>query len=183
MAQRLGPSLSSVLHPLSLYSSGPRSPERARPVSLLLRHSDLSFSDQVVYLTGHAYERCRFVRCTMVVQGTGNTALVECSFIACAWHLDVILHETGQLEDFEANLLPMIRASVPTLPVNLSPANLSPGNLSPANVSPANVSPGAPSQTTPSPATMPPATEPQSLSDRSPRAAAPQARAGSVPRD
>ena len=84
-------------------------------MSLLLRHADVAFADQVVYLTGHAYERCTFLRCTMVVQGTGNTALVECSFVACAWHLDVILHETGQLEDFEANLLPMIRASVPKL--------------------------------------------------------------------
>ncbi len=85
-------------------------------MSLLLRHADVSFADQVVYLTGHAYERCTFLRCTLVVQGTGNTALVECTFSACAWHLDVILHETRQLEDFEANLLPMIRASVPTLP-------------------------------------------------------------------
>jgi hypothetical protein len=142
-------------------------------LSLLLRHSDLSFSDQVVYLTGHAYERCTFVRCTMVVQGTGNTALVECSFIACAWHLDVILHETGQLEDFEANLLPMIRASVPTLPANLSPGNLSPGNLPPTT----------PSQTTPSPAAMPPATERQLSADRAGSAGAPQARAGSVPRN
>ena len=123
----------------------------------------MSFSDQVVYLTGHAYERCTFARCTMVVQGTGNTALVECSFVACAWHLDVILHETGQLEDFEANLLPMIRASVPTLPANLAPASAS--------------------QTTPSPAAMPPATEPQMLSERAASAAAPQARAGSVPRN
>jgi len=118
-------------------------------VSLLLRHCDVSFSDQVVYLTGHAYERCTFVRCTMVVQGTGNTALVECSFIACAWHLDVILHETGQLEDFETNLLPMIRASVPTLPANLTPSNLSPANPIPVTAS----------QTAPSPAAMPPATE------------------------
>jgi hypothetical protein len=141
-------------------------------VSLLLRHSGLSFSDQVVYLTGHAYERCTFVRCTMVIQGLGNTALVECSFIACAWHLDVILHETGQLEDFEANLLPMIRASVPTLPANLSPTSLSP-----------NQSPAAASQMTPSPAGTPPATEPQSLSDRTASAAAPQVRAGSVPRN
>ena len=137
-------------------------------MSLLLRHSDVSFSDQVVYLTGHAYERCAFVRCTMVVQGTGNTALVECSFIACAWHLDVILHETGQLEDFEANLLPMIRASVPMLPANLAPANLAPAG---------------PAQTTPSPADVPPATEPQSLNTRTAGAAAPQPRAGSVPRN
>ena len=137
-------------------------------MSLLLRHSDVSFSDQVVYLTGHAYERCTFVRCTMVVQGTGNTALVECSFVACAWHLDVILHETGQLEDFEANLLPMIRASVPRLPANLGPADLSPAT---------------PPQTTPSPAAMPPATEPQFSNTRTANAAAPQARAGSVPRN
>ena len=142
-------------------------------MSLLLRHSDVSFSDQVVYLTGHAYERCSFVRCTLVVQGTGNTALVECSFVACAWHLDVILHETGQLEDFEANLLPMIRASVPTVPVNPAPASLSPANISPAT----------PPQTTPSPAAMPPATEPQFPNARTTNAAAPQARAGSVPRN
>ena len=100
-------------------------------MSLLLRHSDLSFTDQVVYLTGHAYERCTFERCTLVVQGTGNTALVECRFVACAWHLDVILHETGQLADFEANLLPMIRASVPTLPAT---APAAPVDVTPARV-------------------------------------------------
>jgi hypothetical protein len=85
-------------------------------VPVLLRHSNLTFRDQTVYLTGHAYERCHFTRCTFVVQGTGNTALIECDFVACVWHLDIILHEKEQLDDFERNFLPMMQASIPTPP-------------------------------------------------------------------
>src|SRR5881275_1889385 len=86
------------------------------PVPILLRHANLRFRDQVIYLTGHAYERCQFTRCTFVVQGTGTTALVQCEFEACVWHLDVMLYEGEQLADFERTLLPMIRASLPQPP-------------------------------------------------------------------
>ena len=39
------------------------------------------------------------------------------SHVSARLNLGRLLHETSQLEDFEANLLPMIRASVPAAPV------------------------------------------------------------------
>jgi hypothetical protein len=49
---------------------------------LLTKHEDRVFEDQFVPMTGHAYFRCRFVRCTFVWDG-GPFAAHGCNIENC----------------------------------------------------------------------------------------------------
>lgn len=115
-----------ILVPLWVFLPDCCSVKKGRVLRMvLLRHANMNFRDQVVYLTGHAYERCQFTRCTFVVQGTGETALIDCTFVGCVWHLDVMFHDQTQLEELERTFIPMMRASVPMVapePATHSPA-------------------------------------------------------------
>lgn len=62
----------------------------------LLLHDDLVIDDQVVYVTGHSYRRCKFNRCTFFIRDlTAN--FENCTFAGCAWHIDMIIHDPQQL--------------------------------------------------------------------------------------
>jgi hypothetical protein len=65
----------------------------------VLVHRDTAFHHQTVYLTGHVYERCTFDACTLVFRGAPST-LTDCSFTLCAWHLDFLVHDSDQWDEF-----------------------------------------------------------------------------------
>lgn len=56
----------------------------------LTKHENLNFSDEVLYLSGHAYLGCTFERCTLFV--TNTPFYIEgCTFSSCNWRLEVDL--------------------------------------------------------------------------------------------
>ena len=65
-------------------------------MTLLLAHEDLVIDDQVVYVTGHAYRRCKFNRCTFFIRDL-HAIFEHCTFAGCVWHLDMIIHDPQQV--------------------------------------------------------------------------------------
>ncbi len=74
-------------------------PDQVRPGLYLLGHDSVIFEDQTVYLSGNAYLNCEFRRCVLVVIGAPNTALNKCTFSACIWHLNTLLHDESQVTE------------------------------------------------------------------------------------
>lgn len=46
---------------------------------------DKQFADAVVYLDGNSFYRCKFERCTIVINGLIGCTLVDPQFIDCQW--------------------------------------------------------------------------------------------------
>jgi hypothetical protein len=46
---------------------------------------DETFTDAVVYLDGNSFYRCRFERCTIVINGLIGCTLVDPFFADCNW--------------------------------------------------------------------------------------------------
>lgn len=80
----------------------------------LLRHDQVVYEDQTVYVSGNAYFGCEFHRCTMVMSG-GPSILSDCQFGGCIWHLNVILHDHGQATAFLGVLQGTVLPSLPSL--------------------------------------------------------------------
>lgn len=59
---------------------------------LFIEHRDLTFEDDLVYCSGHAYFNCTFRRCTLLFKG-GPGALVRCHMEACAYHFDLMIND------------------------------------------------------------------------------------------
>jgi hypothetical protein len=53
----------------------------------LTRHEDEEFVSQTIYLSGHAFIRCRFDRCTFVVTNM-PFVLMHNQLAACNWHIE-----------------------------------------------------------------------------------------------
>ena len=53
----------------------------------LTKHENMTFSDQALYLSGHAYLGCTFERCTLFVTNT-PFYIEDCSFTSCNWRLE-----------------------------------------------------------------------------------------------
>jgi hypothetical protein len=53
----------------------------------LTRHEDEVFVSQTIYLSGHAYIRCRFDRCTFVVTNM-PFILAHNQLAGCNWHIE-----------------------------------------------------------------------------------------------
>jgi hypothetical protein len=64
----------------------------------VILHRGVTLRDATVYLSGHAYHNCRFERCTLVVRES-NFSCTGCSFEACTFHLDMVLHDRIGLEN------------------------------------------------------------------------------------
>ncbi len=79
-------------------------------VSLLL-HKDATFEDEVVYATGHAFVRCAFDRCTVVMAGF-PFSFDTCTFDTCVWHLNIVIHDREQLATVRG-LLATIEGALP----------------------------------------------------------------------
>ncbi len=80
----------------------------------LLRHDNVGYEDQTVYVTGNAFFGCQFVRCVLVLRGV-PFHLEKCSFVDCMWHLDVAIHDREQLNVL-LEFLQGARESLPRLP-------------------------------------------------------------------
>jgi hypothetical protein len=46
---------------------------------------DQTFADAVVYLDGNSFYRCKFERCTIVINGLIGCTLADPQFIDCKW--------------------------------------------------------------------------------------------------
>jgi hypothetical protein len=79
-------------------------------MSQLLLHEDLVIDDQVVYVTGHAYRKCKFNRCTFLLRDLIGV-FDHCDFNACVWHLDVLIHDPNQLPALE-QVVGIVRSSL-----------------------------------------------------------------------
>jgi hypothetical protein len=53
----------------------------------LTRHEDETFTSQAVYLSGHAYIRCRFERCTLIVTNM-PFVLQQNQIVGCNWRVE-----------------------------------------------------------------------------------------------
>lgn len=58
-----------------------------QPMPHLTPHEDETFVSQTLFLSGHAYHRCRFERCTMVVTNL-PFVLSQNEVIGCNWHIE-----------------------------------------------------------------------------------------------
>jgi hypothetical protein len=76
----------------------------------LILHQDTVFEDDNIYLVGHAYYKCQFVRCRIVLRN-GSSALQECGFVSCTWSIDLDLYDVRSLQILLA-ILPVIQGSL-----------------------------------------------------------------------
>jgi hypothetical protein len=81
-------------------------------MSVLLAHREVVFEDATVYVTGHAYLGCTFRRCTLVYNG-GAGNFERCRFEGCVWHVNMVVHDAGDWDEFMANTAAAITKSLP----------------------------------------------------------------------
>jgi hypothetical protein len=58
---------------------------------------DQVFSDAHIYLDGSAFYRCKFNRCTIVINGLIGCTLVDPQFIDCRWQVSGPAQTTFEL--------------------------------------------------------------------------------------
>lgn len=75
-------------------------------------HEDATYEDAVVYVSGHAYKRCAFERCTFVVKGNIPCHFESCSFGGIVWHIDVLVHDKQEAANL-IQLLEVVSGSIP----------------------------------------------------------------------
>ena len=84
-------------------------------MAVSLVHEGIVFEDATVYVTGNAFFDCTFLRCTLVFRGFPIIAS-NCKFSSCIWHIDWLIHDHQQWNEFEETLIPMIAKSLPHAP-------------------------------------------------------------------
>lgn len=84
-------------------------------VVALLRHDNVAYEDQTVYLSGNAFFGCDFRRCTFVLTGSIVFHCEKCEFHSCIWHVDMLLHDISQaqaliaiLQNIAINTIPKV---------------------------------------------------------------------------
>jgi hypothetical protein len=95
----------------------------------LVRHDNLAFADQTVYMAGHAFSHCTFDRCTMVVRES-TSVLEHCEFRNCVWHLDVLVSERERFRQLVDHIGPLLLNSLPAAadaPHAVAPRTAHPG--------------------------------------------------------
>lgn len=80
---------------------------------ILMHHKGITFRDQVVYLTGHAYEDCVFERCTLVHRGAPTGVMIRCTMAGCVWHLDLLISDSDDWDGFMSTTAAAITKSLP----------------------------------------------------------------------
>ena len=88
----------------------------------LLRHDNVVFEDQTVYVTGNAYIGCEFHRCTMILKGF-PFHMESSQFHGCIWAVDFVIHDRVQLTELTKAFEQMVMQSLPIHNENLSPAS------------------------------------------------------------
>jgi hypothetical protein len=94
-----------------------------RVMTVLLRHDNIAFEDEVVLVTGHAYFNCVFTRCTLIVRSLSDTHLENCRFNGCVWHLDVLVYDVDAWTQFQQNAMKWISESLPNVTPPPSPSS------------------------------------------------------------
>jgi hypothetical protein len=84
-------------------------------MTVLLRHDNIEFDDEMVLLTGHAYFNCVFTRCTLVVKSLSDTHIENCQFRGCVWHLDVLVFDIETWTQFQQTAMKWITESLPNV--------------------------------------------------------------------
>jgi len=56
----------------------------------LTKFDGVTFQNQTIYISGHAFVRCRFVACTLVLR-EAVYHMEGCTFERCNWHIDRML--------------------------------------------------------------------------------------------
>jgi hypothetical protein len=59
--------------------------------------NDQVFKDSVIYLDGSSFQRCKFERCTIVINGLLGCTLVDPQFIDCRWQVSGPAQTTFEL--------------------------------------------------------------------------------------
>lgn len=77
----------------------------------LLMHKDVVYEDDDVLLTGHAFVNCTFRRCTLTLRD-GASHMERCTFEACVWRLDMLVHDVSQMQHLRS-LMAYIERSLP----------------------------------------------------------------------
>ena len=83
---------------------------------IYLTHEGVRFSHQVVYLSGNVFLDCVFERASLVLRDGATPVLSNCKINACAWHLDMHLHDHNEWAKFLTNMVTVISNSLPTTP-------------------------------------------------------------------
>lgn len=81
---------------------------------VVMIHKDVVFEDQVVPMTGHAYEGCTFRRCTLVYRG-GPGSFVNCMFDTNVFHIDLVVHDIDMWRNFLATTADVVLKCLPSL--------------------------------------------------------------------
>jgi hypothetical protein len=80
----------------------------------LIKRTDIVFEDETIYLTGHAYIRCTFRRCTFVIRGL-PFALIGCSFQRpCQWEFNFVLLMREDWANYCEQVFPIVEGSLAT---------------------------------------------------------------------
>ena len=84
------------------------------PKKVVLYVNDKTFEDQTVYVSGHYYLDCTFKRCTMVLTSFDFLAS-GCTMDSCVWHIDALVHDHEEWDQFLHGLAIKILGALPRL--------------------------------------------------------------------
>ena len=75
-------------------------------------HMDQVFDSVAIYLSGHAYVGCRFLRCSVIVTNAGFYAN-DCEFLDCNFHLnyDLVSGDDFSLDKLQEILDSLVKVS------------------------------------------------------------------------
>jgi hypothetical protein len=80
---------------------------------VILRHDNVTFEDQTIYLTGSAYIGCTFRRCTLVLMGFPPPMLDNCTIDSCVFHLNLVISDVDQANELRKVLEKLMIPSLP----------------------------------------------------------------------
>src|SRR5436309_1759709 len=91
-------------------AASPAAPATPSGIGLLVRENT-TFTDDTLYLSGHAYVNCKFLRCTLIIR-PGLSHIAKCHFDSCVWHIDAVIHDQTSLALLRDRLIPIMEKSV-----------------------------------------------------------------------
>ena len=78
-------------------------------------HQNVVYDDHPVYLSGASFKDCTFRNCTLIVKNIDTIGSFEnCQFERCVWYLEAMISDRESWEQFELNIAPSIRLTLPS---------------------------------------------------------------------
>ena len=74
----------------------------------------------MIYAGGNAYTECVFMRCTIVLRD--NSVFQRCTFEACIYHLDIIIHDQEKYDFLVGFLQSIVKSSLPVAVASHAPS-------------------------------------------------------------